>query len=159
VADAANSTRFPPAAVGIAGAAVTGVTGTGATRTVTVNTGSGDGPLRLDVVTGGTIIDAAGNLLSTGFTTGEIYTVDKTVPSVSSIVKASADPSSAATVDFTVTFSEAVSGVAVGDFTITAPALTGTSIAGVTGGPAVYTVTVNTGTGNATLRLDLTGSP
>jgi beta-lactamase superfamily II metal-dependent hydrolase len=158
VTGTSNSDFFPAAGGGITGASVTGVTGSGATRTVTVNTGSGDGPLRLDVVTGGTIIDAAGNLLTTGFTTGEVYTVDKTAPSVSSIVKASADPSSAATVDFTVTFSEPVSGVASGDFTITAPALNGTSIANVTGGPAIYTVTVNTGTGNGSLRLDFTGS-
>jgi trimeric autotransporter adhesin len=158
VTGTSNSDFSPTAGGGVTGASVTGVTGSGATRTVTVNTGSGDGTLRLDVVTGGTIIDAAGNLLSTGFTSGEVYTVDKTAPTVSSIVKASADPSSAATVDFTVTFSESVSGVAGGDFTITAPALTGTSVAGVTGGPAVYTVTVNTGTGNGSLRLDFTGS-
>ncbi|HKS26160.1 MAG TPA: lamin tail domain-containing protein [Thermoanaerobaculia bacterium] len=154
----ANSDFVATMGGSVTGASVTGVVGSGISRTVTVNTGSGDGTIRLDVVTGGTITDAAGNALATGFTAGEVYTVDKTAPSVSSIVKASADPSSAATVDFTVTFSEAVSGVASGDFTITAPGISGTSVAGVTGGPAVYTVTVNTGTGNGSLRLDFTGS-
>jgi len=36
------------ALTGIPSASVTSVTGTGATRTVAVNTGSGDGTLRLD---------------------------------------------------------------------------------------------------------------
>ena len=141
----------------VSGASVTGVTGSGATRTVTVNTGSGDGTIRCDVVTGGTIIDAAGNLFNTAFTSGQTYTIDKTAPAVVSINRASTDPSSAATVDFTVTFSEAVTGVAVGGFTITAPALTGTSVAGVSGSGTTYTVTVNTGSGNGSLRLDFNG--
>jgi beta-lactamase superfamily II metal-dependent hydrolase/DNA/RNA endonuclease YhcR with UshA esterase domain len=149
---------FAITAGGVTGASVTGVTGSGATRTVSVNTGSGDGTLRLDVVTGGTIIDPAGNLLASGFTGGETYTIDKTAPSVSSIVRASADPSSAATVDFTVTFSESVTGVASGDFTIVTSGVSGTSVSGVTGSGASYTVTVNSGSGNGTLRLDFTGS-
>ncbi|HEV2718530.1 MAG TPA: Ig-like domain-containing protein, partial [Thermoanaerobaculia bacterium] len=141
----------------VSGASVTGVTGSGATRTVTVNTGSGDGTIRCDVVTGGTIIDAAGNLFATPFSSGQVYTIDKTAPAVVSINKASADPSSAATVDFTVTFSESVTGVGSGGFTVTAPALTGTSVAGFSGSGTTYTVTVNTGSGNGSLRLDFNG--
>ncbi len=143
---------------GVTGASVTGFTGSGTTYDVAVNTGSGDGSIRLDVVTGGTVIDAAGNLLAAGFTTGQTYTIDKTVPAVQSIVKASADPTTATSVDFTVTFSESVTGVDSGDFTITAPALTGTSVTNVTGSGTTYTVTVATGNGSGSLRLDLTGN-
>lgn len=143
---------------GVTGASVTGVTGSGP-YTVTVNSGSGDGTIRLDVNGGtATINDAAGNALSASFTTGDADTIDKTVPAVQSIVKASADPTTATSVDFTVTFSESVSGVDSGDFTITAPALTGTSITNVTGSGAAYTVTVATGNGSGSLRLDLTGN-
>ena len=82
--------------------------------------------------------------------------IDTTAPTVSSVARVSPDPTSAATVDFTVTFSEPVTGVNATDF---APAgfggLTPGLVTGVTGGPAVYTVTVNTGSGDGTLRLDV----
>jgi DNA/RNA endonuclease G (NUC1) len=143
---------------GVTGASVTGFTGSGTTYTVTVNTGSGDGSIRLNVVTGGTVIDFAGNLLATGFTSGDVDTIDKTLPAVQSIVKASTDPATATSVDFTVTFTESVTGVDATDFTITAPALTGTSVSNVTGSGTTYTVTVATGNGSGSLRLDLTGN-
>jgi beta-lactamase superfamily II metal-dependent hydrolase len=152
-----SNSDFTLTTTGVSGASVTGVTGSGATRTVTVNTGSGDGTIRLDVVTGGTIIDAAGNLLAAGFTGGQVYTVDKTAPAVQSIVRASTNPTAGPSVDYTVTFSENVSGVDSGDFTIfTTGAISGTSVSNVTGGPMVYTVTVNTGSNSGTLRLDVT---
>jgi DNA/RNA endonuclease G (NUC1) len=144
---------------GVIGSLVSGFTGSGTTYTVTVNTGTSDGTIRLNVVTGGTVIDLAGNLLATGFTGGDVDTIDKTPPTVQSIVKASTDPTTATSVDFTVTFSESVSGVDSADFTITAPTLTGTSVTNVTGsGSGPYTVTVNTGNGSGSLRLDLTGN-
>jgi len=143
---------------GVTGASVTATNGSGTTYTVTVNTGSGDGTIRLNVVTGGTVIDTAGNLLATGFTTGDVDTIDKTAPAVQSIVKASTDPTTATSVDFTVTFTESVTGVDAADFTITAPALTGTSVSNVTGSGTTYTVTVATGNGSGSLRLDLTGN-
>ena len=95
----------------------------------------------------------AGNLgpHGTAFTT----TPDITPPTVLTITRASANPSSAATVDFTVTFSEAVTGVNATDFTITMGTLKGASVATVIGSGATYTVTVNTGTGNGSLRLDV----
>ena len=152
-----SNSDFSLTTTGVSGASVTGVTGSGATRTVTVNTGSGDGTIRLDVVTGGTIIDAAGNLLTSGFTGGQVYTIDKTAPSVQSIVRASTNPTAGPSVDYTVTFSENVAGVDSGDFTIfTTGAISGTSVSNVTGGPMVYTVTVNTGSNSGTLRLDVT---
>jgi DNA/RNA endonuclease G (NUC1) len=149
---------FTATTTGVTGASVTGVTGSGP-YIVTVNTGSGDGTVRLDVNAGTpTINDAAGNALTASFITGDLDTIDKTVPAVQSIVKAGADPTTATSVNFTVTFTESVTGVDATDFTITAPALTGTSISNVTGSGASYTVTVATGNGSGSLRLDLTGN-
>lgn len=55
----------------------------------------------------------------------------------------------------TVTFNEAVTGVDVGDFAVTASGVTGASMTGVVGSGTTYTVTVITGTGDGTLRLDV----
>lgn len=124
-----------------------------------MNTGSGHGTIRLDVNAGSaTINDAAGNALTPSFTTGDVDTIDKTAPTVQSIVKASTDPTTATSVDFTVTFTESVTGVDSADFTVTAPSLTGTSVSNVTGSGTTYTVTVATGNGSGSLRLDLTGN-
>ncbi len=86
--------------------------------------------------------------------------LDATAPSVVSITRASANPTGAASVDFTVTFSEDVTGVGVADFGLTTTgSITGASVTGVTPvNASVYTVTVNTGTGNGTLRLDVPAS-
>ncbi|CAG0949080.1 hypothetical protein PLCT2_00070 [Planctomycetaceae bacterium] len=142
---------------GVSGASVTGVSGTGTTRTVTVNTGSGSGTLRLDLTANlGNIQDSATNGMNTSFSGGEVYTIDKSAPTVSSIIRVGSTPTNAASVQFTVTFSESVTGVATGNFTLNAPGLTGASISSVSAGPGTTrTVTVSTGTGSGTLRLDL----
>src|SRR5574341_1036945 len=83
---------------------------------------------------------------------------DTTAPTVVSIVRASGNPTSAASVNYTVTFSEPVvsSGVGASDFSLTLTgSLTNAAVSGVSGSGAVYTVSVNTGTGNGTLRLDM----
>jgi LPXTG-site transpeptidase (sortase) family protein len=145
----------------VAGAAVTGVSGSGTTYTVSVNTGSGSGTLRLDVIDDDSIVDAVLNPLggpglgNGNFTTGETYTIDKTAPSVSSSVRADPNPTNAASVDFTVTFSKAVTGVDTSDFGLTTTGVSGASITGVTGSGTTYTVSVNTGSGSGTLRLDV----
>lgn len=83
-------------------------------------------------------------------------TVDYTPPpTVVSINRASANPTAAATVDWTVTFSEVVSGVDAGDFALAVSGLSGASIVSVSGGPSAYTVTANTGFGVGTLGLNL----
>ncbi len=74
---------------GIADAAVSGVSGSGDTYTVTVNTGSSSGTLRLDV-----IVDPANPILDgtstqvLAYNAGQSYTVDHSLPVVSSIVRA-----------------------------------------------------------------------
>jgi len=88
------------------------------------------------------------------------YESDATVPVVSSSVRGSINPTSAASVNFTVTFSESVTGVDIvapfNDFTLTKTGnVSGASVTGVSGSGTIYTVTVNTGLGNGTLRLDV----
>ncbi|MBI5297806.1 MAG: ExeM/NucH family extracellular endonuclease [Chloroflexi bacterium] len=141
----------------ISGATIGTISGSGTSYTVNVNTGSGDGDLRLDVKLTATIIDSGSNNVSNlPYTSGQAYTIDKTAPTVTSIVRAGANPTNAASVNFTVTFSEAVTGVSTGDFSLTAPDLTGESVTTVTPvNGSTYTVAVNTGSGAGTLRLDI----
>jgi hypothetical protein len=86
------------------------VSGSGATYTVTVNGVTGDGTLRLDLNGSGTgIKDAAGNAIATGFTAGDVYTIDHTAPAVTSVsVPANATYVAGQHLDFTVNLSEAV---------------------------------------------------
>jgi hypothetical protein len=84
---------------------------------------------------------------------------DVTPPSVTSITPATAGPSAAATETFTVTFSEFVTGVGTGDFTLmTTAGVTTAAVTGITGSGAVYLVNVSGITGVGSLRLDLKSS-
>jgi hypothetical protein len=78
-----------------------------------------------------------------------------TVPQVSAITRTGNNPTSTTSVAFAVTFTEAVTGVNASDFAITATGITGASVSAVTGSGASYAVTVTSGTGSGTLRLDL----
>jgi len=100
-----------------------------------------------------------------GVTTEDDYaSVDITIaanvvsspPSVSSIVWADSNPTNAASVDFTVTFSESVTGVDTSDFSLTTTNTASGTVSNVAGSGDTYTVTVNSLTGDGTLRLDLT---
>jgi len=157
--DAADFTLFTTGT--LAGGSVTGVTGTGTEYTVTINAGTGDGTVRLDLIDDDSILDTAGNALGGAgagngdFTTGEVYTIAQPPVVISSIL-ASKNPTNATQVDFTVTFSEPVTGVSAFDFAFnTTGTLGGVSFASITGSGAVYTITVNVLTGDGTLRLDV----
>jgi photosystem II stability/assembly factor-like uncharacterized protein len=76
-------------------------------------------------------------------------------PFVDSLLRTDSDPTNAETVEFTIKFSEAVTGVNRGDFVLTTAGLTSASISSVSGSGATYAVTVNTGSGNGTIRLDV----
>ena len=76
-------------------------------------------------------------------------------PAVVSIVRANADPTSAASVDFDVVFSRPVTGVDASDFDITITGLSNALVSGVSGANADYVVTVNLGSGTGTARLDV----
>ena len=80
---------------------------------------------------------------------------DITPPVVLSSLRVQPNPTSAASVDFTVSFSELVTGVDAVDFGLTTVGITSASVTGLTGSGDIYTVTVDTGTGKGTIRLDI----
>ena len=106
---------------GISGAAITALTSFSEgspVYVVTVATGSGSGTLRLDIPDTAAITDLQGNPLGgLPYESGEVYTFDKTAPSVLSITRLN-PPTSFPGVSFSVTFSEAVAGVAADDFSL-----------------------------------------
>ena len=147
---------------GVSGATISGVSGSGSSYTVSVNTGSGEGTIGLDLVDNDSILgadlDPLGGL-GTGngnFATGEIYTIDHTAPAILTIVRASPNPNGMAHVLFTVTFSESVTGVDPSDFSLNTTGVTDAAISGVTGSGATRSVSVNTGSGDGSIHLDLT---
>ena len=103
--------------------------------------------------------DAAGNVSAVFGTPPTVIVNDTTAPTVISSLRANLDPTAASSVNFTVTFSESVTGVNLvapfSDFALNTTGVTGASISAVSGSGASYTVTVSTGTGNGTIRLDV----
>lgn len=149
--------------IGNVNGAVTNVVGSGTTWTVTVANITGEGTLRLDLRDSGTdIVDTAGNPISGGHEGNQTYTFDHTNPAVASIVRATpvAGTTNLATVEYTVTFTEAVSGVGASDFALTPGGNATGQISNVVpaGDGLTYTVTVNNISGDGSLRLDLKGS-
>ncbi len=144
-----------------ANAFIAEISGSGNIYSVTVNTGTGDGTLRLDLLDNDSIVDLTSNPLgglgagNGNFTSGEIYTINRSAPFLISSLRADPSPTSAGTVRFTVTFSEPVSGVDAADFVISASGVVDASVANVSGVDSIYVVTVNTGSGSGFFRLDL----
>jgi len=143
---------------GTASGSITSVSGSGDSYTVTVSGVTGDGTLGLNLIsTGNGISDAAGNTVAVGFV-GQTYTVEHTPPSVSSIDTVGSSSNNGGTEQFTVAFSEAVTGVTASDFALTdTGSVTGT-IASISGSGSSYTVTVTGATGTGTMGLDLNSS-
>ncbi|MCX6059312.1 MAG: metallophosphoesterase [Chloroflexi bacterium] len=141
-------------------ASILGISGSGIQYTVSVNSGSSDNTLRLDLIDNDSILNSTGvQLGATGngngnFINGEIYNIDKTPPRVSSITRVGVSPTNASSLDFSITFSEAVSGVDASDFNLISTKNSGASISGIKGAGTTYIATVFTGTGEDTLRLD-----
>src|SRR5690606_928785 len=90
-----STSNFTVNTTGVAGASVTGVSGAGTQWDVTVDTGTGDGTLRLDMDNDA---GATPTLTNLPFTTGQSYTIDKTAPAVATITRVDADPTTAASV-------------------------------------------------------------
>jgi trimeric autotransporter adhesin len=80
---------------------------------------------------------------------------DITSPMVSAIDRADSSPNGSASVHYTVTFSEAVTGVDASDFNLVPTGITGATISNVSGSGSVYTLTVSTGSGDGSLQLNL----
>ena len=155
---------------GVSGAGSISVVPVSATNyTVTASSGSGSGTLGLNLNDNDSIIDASGNKLGgtgTGFAGGggivngsltcEIYTIDRANPVVNSINRVTTTPTNAASLQWTVVFSESVSGVDATDF---ATAVTGSVSNGAISVSPVsattYTVTVAGISGAGSIGLNL----
>ena len=105
----------------------------------------------------GTIHDAAGNdidvTLNNRAPTSDVL-VDGLAASVASIERVGDEYTNATTVQYTVTFSDAVTGVDAGDFSLVENGASG-QISGIEGDGDTYIVTVTNVSGDGTLRLDL----
>jgi len=79
------------------------------------------------------------------------------LPTVLSVARTDSNPTNAAVVNFKVSFSEPVTGVGINDFALTTGSgITGSSVASVTPlTDSTYNISVNTGSGNGTIRLDV----
>jgi hypothetical protein len=129
---------------------------------VTVGGYSGEGTLGLSLSGAGSIISGSTGLgLSTSNLplAGQTYTIDRVAPTATTITPATVGPTNAASVSFSVTFSESVTGFdAASDATVTH---LGTANSGVTvsGSGSSYTANVTglSGEGTFTLRAN-TGS-
>jgi hypothetical protein len=138
------------------------VTGSGAAYNVTVSGIHGSGDLRLDLIDNDTIqasgIPLGGPGIGNGSFQGQSYNILQAYPYVVSINRATpvGPATNASTVNFTVTFSEPVTGVNVGDFQLAMTGTVGKTLTQVTPvSGSVYMVTVSGVTGNGTLGLNL----
>jgi hypothetical protein len=104
-----STSDFALAQSGVSGASITDVSGSGSAWAVTASTGSGDGTLGLNMTSGAGV---------TGLPfTGEIYTIDKSPPTV--VVSSTAsDPTGTSPVPVKVIFSEPVTGFEASDVVI-----------------------------------------
>jgi len=99
----------------------------GDTRTVTVNRGSGDGTVGLNVLDDDTIIDGASNPLDGGFTGGEVFTIDATKPTLS-LSSGAPSPNVTGPITVDVTLSEDSSTFGSGDITPSNAAVSGFTV-------------------------------
>jgi len=82
--------------------------------------------------------------------------VVSTPPGTINSITAGSAWSNAGTIQFTVTFGETITGLSASNFSLTTTGtISGASISSVSSGTNSYTVTVNTGTGNGTIGLNL----
>jgi subtilisin family serine protease len=120
----------------------------GSVYDVAVNTGTGSGTIRLDLVDDDSISDTAGNKLGgTGTGNGnhmgdQTFTIDRTAPTVTINQGATqADPTGISPINFTVVFSEVVTGFTASDVVVSGTA-GGTKNVTITGSGPSYDVTV-----------------
>jgi len=159
-----STTTFTAGDVSLSGSTAPGATATGVTQIapndgttfqITIGGMTGSGTVVVSIPAGG-VQDPAGNGNLASTSSDNSVTYDITAPTVVSITRADPNPTSAASVQFIVTFSEVVTGVDAGDFSLTTTgSIAGAGVTGVSGAGSTYTVTVSTGTGSGTLRLDV----
>jgi membrane-bound inhibitor of C-type lysozyme len=147
---------------GVIAASNVTVSGSGASYTATISAIHGVGTLQLDLIDNDSISDSLGNPLGgpglyNGSFFGQSYTVLQALPTVLSITgtNPAEATTSASSVTYTVTFSEPVTGVDPGDFSLALNGVSATTPVVVSGSGSLYTVTINGITGDGTLGLNL----
>lgn len=130
------------------------VTGSGQAYEVAVSGMTGTGTVTASLAAG-VATDAAGNTNAASTSTDNSVLFDADAPNVASILRNTSATTNAASVSWTVTFSESVTGVDAADFALATSGVTGAGITGVTGSGTTWTVTAGTGTGNGTVGLNL----
>ncbi|MFM8268433.1 MAG: S8 family serine peptidase [Ilumatobacteraceae bacterium] len=163
--DGVDSSDFALAATGVSGASISSVSPSGGSQpattfTVTASTGSGSGSLGLNLVDDNSIMDDADQALvgasaDDGSFTGQVYALDRTAPTVGTFIRLDSSPTNGASVRWTVTFSESVTGVDAADFSTTT---TGTLVIGtltVSGSGSSYTVTAPITSGEGTVQVNV----
>ncbi len=123
------------------------------------NLASFNGTVGLNLSSNQHIIDPHGTPLpQTEPAIDETYVLDNTAPYVVSILRTDPNPTTAAVVHFSVTFSEPVSNVGMNDFVLYKAGTNKVTITNVSGSGAAYTVSVDTGTKYGIVRLDVPGT-
>ncbi|MCE7059268.1 DUF4347 domain-containing protein [Dyadobacter sp. CY343] len=80
-----------------------------------------------------------------------------TQTSVTSVTRLSSNPSNDGVVTYQVEFAQSVTMEDASAFTLVTSGVSGASVSGVSGSGTTYTVSVNTGSGNGTVKLEVTG--
>ena len=154
-------TGFTAADVNFAGSTLAGlvanVTGTGANYSVAVTGMNGTGTV-VATIPAGAATDALGNPSQASINTDNTVTFDNVAPTVTINQAATQnDPTNLSTIQFTVIFSEIVTGFTGADVSFTGSTIGGTLAASVTGTGTTYTVTVTGMTGNGTVVASIPG--
>jgi hypothetical protein len=143
--DGLSSSNFSVESSELSGVSWGGISGNGSTYEVTINTGSDDGSLRLDLENSSGVSPTITEL---PYTAGQSYTIDKTPPTVT-ISSTETSPTNADPITVDIDFSESVSTFVIGDIIVTG----GTS-SNFSGSGANYTVDV-TPSGDGTITVDV----
>ena len=135
----------------VAGALVANVTGGPTTYNVAV-TGMTSAGTVVASIPAGAAADGIGSPSLASTSTDNTVTIELTPPTVTiDQAGAQADPAIASPINFTVVFSEPVTGFAGADVSFTGSTASGTLAAAVTGGPTTYNVAVSGMTSNGTV--------
>lgn len=134
-----SSDNFSLTESGLNGASLTSISGSGSTYDVTVHTGSGDGFVRLNAINDSNVTPPIQGL---PYTDGEIYTIDKTPPTITSITSPEdPGPTLAQTLDITIEFPKPVYGFQFSDIQVSGDAEVSFSGTDFTDGETIYTFT------------------
>ncbi|MGI9186842.1 MAG: beta-propeller fold lactonase family protein, partial [Gaiellales bacterium] len=124
--------------------------------TVTLSGASTPNGTLIPSVNAGAIADQAGTTGPLVAFAGATTTIDRTAPTVASFTRTTSSPSNSGTATYSLTFSESITGLAVGDLTVggTSAGWAATAVTGTGAGP--YALTLTNGSpadGTVTLQL------